>query len=331
MVTASESATDIIGDVHGCCDALERLLQKLGYEHDGSSYHHPQGRRAVFVGDLLDRGPAIPQTVQLVKAMCDSGNASMVMGNHEYLALRNASACREYMEHGSSSALSERLVRLMHATLEQYRHNLPAWDELIGWLMRLPLFIENRWFRVVHACWDQALIDRILEQYGSGHMSPRFFSAAQSQGSSEARTIDRLTRGINIPLPEGMQVEGKDGFVRRFFRTKFWANSPQTYGDLVFQPDPLPYGLDEEPIQPRHQDDLVYYPADAVPVFFGHYWLTGRPAPLRHNIACLDYSAVNFGRLTAYRFDGEENLSKEKFVWVYHDPTMVDDSELYDE
>ena len=50
---------DIIGDVHGCCDELEQLLQQLGYErNDGAPWTHPGGRKAIFVGDLVDRGPA---------------------------------------------------------------------------------------------------------------------------------------------------------------------------------------------------------------------------------------------------------------------------------
>ena len=57
---------DIIGDIHGCCDELETLLQQLGYV-SGASYSHPEGRKAIFLGDLVDRGPRILDAVRLVQ------------------------------------------------------------------------------------------------------------------------------------------------------------------------------------------------------------------------------------------------------------------------
>ncbi|MEV0321946.1 polynucleotide kinase-phosphatase [Streptomyces sp. NPDC050658] len=81
---------DIIGDIHGCRSELETLLTKLGYV-DGA---HPEGRTAVFVGDLVDRGPDSPGVLRRVMAMVASGNALCVPGNHEnklgrYLKGRN--------------------------------------------------------------------------------------------------------------------------------------------------------------------------------------------------------------------------------------------------
>ncbi len=58
------------------------------------------------------------------------------------------------------------------------------------------------------------------------------------------------------------------------------------------------------------------YPPDAVPVFVGHYWLTGTPAPLAGNVACTDYSVARGGKLVAYRWDGESVLSADKFHWT---------------
>jgi len=70
---------DIIGDIHGCASELETLLGKLGYV-DGA---HPQGRTAVFVGDLVDRGPDTPGVLRRVMSMVVTGNALCVPGNHE--------------------------------------------------------------------------------------------------------------------------------------------------------------------------------------------------------------------------------------------------------
>ncbi|WP_020133904.1 polynucleotide kinase-phosphatase [Streptomyces sp. 351MFTsu5.1] len=70
---------DIVGDIHGCAAELETLLGKLGYT-DGV---HPEGRTAVFVGDLVDRGPDSPGVLRRVMSMVKSGNALCVPGNHE--------------------------------------------------------------------------------------------------------------------------------------------------------------------------------------------------------------------------------------------------------
>ncbi|WP_327373606.1 polynucleotide kinase-phosphatase [Streptomyces sp. NBC_01216] len=70
---------DVIGDVHGCHSELETLLGRLGYV-DG---HHPEGRTAVFVGDLVDRGPDSPGVLRRVMGMVSAGDALCVPGNHE--------------------------------------------------------------------------------------------------------------------------------------------------------------------------------------------------------------------------------------------------------
>ncbi len=64
-------------------------------------------------------------------------------------------------------------------------------------------------------------------------------------------------------------------------------------------------------------DHLVEYGYDQPPCFLGHYWMEGEPEPLARNIACVDFSvAKGGGKLVAYRWDGEQELSGDKFVWV---------------
>ena len=77
---------DFIGDIHGHADKLEALLQKMGYEKQNGIYKH-QERKALFLGDYIDRGPKIRETLEIVKAMVDEGHATALMGNHEYNAL----------------------------------------------------------------------------------------------------------------------------------------------------------------------------------------------------------------------------------------------------
>lgn len=87
---------DIVGDVHGCADELELLLGRLGYDvaragaSDEPRYHvvPPPGRKLIFVGDLIDRGPRVADTLRLALDMIDAGSAFAVLGNHEFKAAR---------------------------------------------------------------------------------------------------------------------------------------------------------------------------------------------------------------------------------------------------
>jgi polynucleotide kinase-phosphatase len=87
---------DIIGDVHGCATELEDLLVKLGYA-DGT---HPEGRTAVFVGDLVDRGPDSPGVLRRVMSMVDAGSALCVPGNHENKYGRHLKGRKVQLSHG---------------------------------------------------------------------------------------------------------------------------------------------------------------------------------------------------------------------------------------
>ncbi|MBX6391139.1 MAG: AAA family ATPase [Frankia sp.] len=91
---AEHGPFDIVGDVHACRHELEKLLGRLGYqiarddEGRACGAHHPGGRRAVFVGDLVDRGPDPAGTLRLVMGMVASGDALVVAGNHEFKLVR---------------------------------------------------------------------------------------------------------------------------------------------------------------------------------------------------------------------------------------------------
>jgi protein phosphatase len=108
---------DIIGDVHGCCDELEALLQQLGYrattlEPDSPlwgnrAYAHPEGRKAVFVGDLVDRGPRIVDAVRLVRNMIVAGSALCVPGNHDMKLMRKLRGKDVQVTHGLANSLAE--------------------------------------------------------------------------------------------------------------------------------------------------------------------------------------------------------------------------------
>lgn len=117
---------DFIGDVHGCCNELEELLAELGYESrpvaDAGSgwsslcYVHPIGRKAVFVGDLVDRGPRVVDCLSLVRNMMAAGSAICVPGNHDMKLLKKLRGKDVQINHGLANSLVE-----IDAIADQYR------------------------------------------------------------------------------------------------------------------------------------------------------------------------------------------------------------------
>lgn len=303
---------DLIGDVHGCGATLAALLEKLGYHLRSGVYRHPR-RRVIFLGDLIDRGPRIRLAVNIARRMVEAGEAHIVLGNHEYNAL---AYCGRDPEGGFLRAHTPRHNRIIKDTLEQYSDHLNEWDDTLAWFMQIPLFLERDGLRVVHACWDQSLIDAFRHEHPDGRMDDAFLRESAKHGTQAFAIMDRLTRGSHLMLPDNLEIHSGDGFRRRSFRTHFWARDPHTYGDVVFQPDNLPGDLELRSLSDSERARLSYYGPDEPPLFIGHYWCEGIPALPAPNVACLDYSAVKFGRLVAYRWSGEARLDANHFVWL---------------
>jgi protein phosphatase len=106
---ADHGPFDIIGDVHGCFDELVALFGRLGYEieADNASARHPDGRRAVFLGDLVDRGPATPAVLRLVMGMVTAGSALCLPGNHETKLLKALQGRDVTTAHGLAASLEQ--------------------------------------------------------------------------------------------------------------------------------------------------------------------------------------------------------------------------------
>jgi len=150
---------DVIGDVHGEIEALTHLLGHLGYDADGG---HPDGRRAVFVGDLCDRGPDSPAVLDLVMAWAGSGRAQCVLGNHELNVLLGEP------KHGNGWFFD----RNHEIANGEFLHSKAAtpqrraeWTAFLG---GLPLALERADLRVVHACWDDAALAALRTPLAGG-------------------------------------------------------------------------------------------------------------------------------------------------------------------
>jgi protein phosphatase len=128
---------DVIGDVHGCLAELRELLEALGYAvHetlDASGercfrVEPPPGRRAVFLGDLVDRGPDTPGVLRLVMSMLEGGSALCVAGNHDVKLARKLAGRDVRITHGLAESLAQ-LEREPAAFVARVREFL---DGLIG-------------------------------------------------------------------------------------------------------------------------------------------------------------------------------------------------------
>jgi protein phosphatase len=102
---------DVIGDVHGCLDELHELMSALGYQVERQdaafTVTPPDGRKLVFVGDLVDRGPSTPDVLRLVKTMVDAGQAFCVPGNHDIKLVKALKGRDVQQTHGLAESLQQ--------------------------------------------------------------------------------------------------------------------------------------------------------------------------------------------------------------------------------
>ena len=116
---------DLIGDVHGCYDELLMLLNSLGYRvsqvAQAFEVYHPEGRKLVFLGDLVDRGPKTPTVLRLVMAAVKSGDAFCVSGNHDAKLIKALQGSQVAMTHGLTESM-----RQLEAESEAFRAEAAA-------------------------------------------------------------------------------------------------------------------------------------------------------------------------------------------------------------
>ncbi|WP_159084815.1 metallophosphoesterase [Dongshaea marina] len=300
------SGFDLIGDVHGRYEQLCLLLHKLGYRQSNGCFRHPE-RQLIFAGDLIDQGKAQRKTIELVRAMVDQGAAQLVLGNHEYNAI--CYATEDPNRHGHFlRPHNDKNNRQHSAFLSEYAADPKAYREIIDWLLRRPLFIDNGKLRVIHACWHPASLALVRPLLSNGyHLNQAFLLASAHRGSAEWQAIESLLKGPELMLPEGCFFQDKYSNPRRDIRVRWWMNNHPSYRDVALVPSGQQLQIPNTPIKAS----LCGYD-DTRPLFIGHYWLSGPPRLMTPYIACLDYSADN--QLVCYRWQGESRLKPEHFV-----------------
>lgn len=296
---------DIIGDIHGQADKLTRLLFKLGYHHNGKHFVPPKGHQAIFLGDFIDRGVQQLQTLNTVFAMLDAGVAQAVMGNHEYNALafatKNNHNPREFLRPHTAQNLSQHQAFLAHVPFNTALHRY--------WLQRfyeLPLWLELDACHVVHACWDTNAIHTLKPLLtDSNRLTPHALQHTGQKYTLPYNALERVLKGVETPLPNGLKMIDKDGYPRSNIRVKWWqANRGEPYiHDIAIAPAS---GLRQIPLDAR-SSPVNFQLNVSKPVFVGHYWLQGKPTPLSQQVVGVDYAAaIARGKLTAYRFNSRQ-------------------------
>lgn len=311
----NNQAYDLIGDIHGHCSSLEALLNKLGYERGFTgTYTHAGNRKVIFLGDLIDRGPAQKETVTLVRSMVEAGNAHCVMGNHEFNALAFATPDPEMP--------GEYLRPHIEKNVSQHKAFLDAFDgdhsgktDTLNWFRTLPMWLEVEGLRAIHACWDEAAINRLTGSIPNGLITNDVLVAASRSDNQMYHDIEVILKGKELELPRGYRITDKAGIERHHIRVRWWDKGISNYRDAYIGPEEARSHIPEDEINGEH---LVDYTHDGPPVFLGHYWLDPHDIQLlAGNIACLDFSVARpGGKLVAYRWDGEQQLSRAKFVSV---------------
>lgn len=264
-----EGPLDLVGDIHGEVDALHVLLDKLGYDQAG---HHPNGRRLVFVGDLVDRGPDSPAVVRWVMDAVAGGRAFMVLGNHELnLLLGQKKKDNAWYFH--------------HAEHDGQAPIDPGDREtMLAFFAAQPLGMERSDLRVVHAAWDGPMVE-------------------QARGAAGVTMLFKeANAAIDAQLADQLHLDEHD---RKLARQNGNPVKLLTSGPEVRSP--VPWVLDG---QTRMQDRIPWWHGyDDVPlVVFGHYsrkpvgkdksasnqMVFGADAPLDTlngpNAVCIDYS-----------------------------------------
>ena len=252
---------DVIGDVHGHADKLDGLLRQLGYVERNGAWRH-SGRQAIFVGDLIDRGPEQRRTVDTVRSMIDAGSAQTVLGNHEFNAIgwltRNPDNLDEHLRRRTDKNRQQHAAFLSQVGEESALHN-----EYVDWFRTLPIWLDLGDLRVVHACWSSDEINVVGQT-----LTDELVVKGSRRGSPEYQAIDVLLKGPEIDL-RGRTYRDKDGTVRKRARLRWWDATATTLRSAAEIPGEVKARDDFPPLPDDPLEEAVAYAyRDTVPVIF---------------------------------------------------------------
>jgi hypothetical protein len=277
---------DLIGDVHGYLDLLDSLVEQLGYSRKGKYYEHPGGRKLIFVGDLINRGPDSIGVLKTVRETCEQGNAFITLGNHEFNVLQLA-ATRQPLPN-------------------------PGYESFLPWLKTLPLFLDLEEIRVVHAAWHSSSISFLSPTQVP---SDEFVRRTSDKSSPERKAVDLILKGVKANLPKNSVLRDRFRKIRQKGRLRWWEDlRDKPFAEALFSPM---YGnsLEEIP-DPEDIEKVEPYPKTDKPVFIGHYCLEPHVTKINGNVACLDGCVTCDKKLWGYRHTRGRKLAKANLVYA---------------
>lgn len=295
---------DIIGDVHGHAALLKKLLLKLGYQKGENGYFHVE-RKAIFVGDFINRGPEIRKTIRMIRVMVENGNAYAILGNHEINAI-----LFHLKDKGGKPLVKEpqKNYLSLFKTINEF---LAYPDELkshLRWMRRLPLFLDFGEFRTVHACWSESAISIVKSAYSEERSRKSIFREYYKNPKSElSKSISVLTKGIDFKMPSDLRVMNNKGVSPRSFRLSWWENPVgRTFRQMSFESK---FELPEYTIPKEIIPKTFFYSENEPIVFFGHFCRANGPHIVKTNLCCVDSCVSGAKSLIAYCWSGENVLS----------------------
>jgi hypothetical protein len=300
---------DIIGDVHGHADQLKSLLKKLGYKPNDGYYTHPT-RKAIFVGDFINRGPKIRETLNLIRKMVENGSAYAILGNHEMYAILY------YLRDIEGKYYKKRIPKYqlqINQTLDEFVQFEEEFKSHLKWFRTLPMFLDFGDIRIVHACWNEKNIQLIKNTLEGTKLSKTILREIALNGTKFSEVFWETCKGIDFELPRDLLIFDDEGRPHRTFRMKWWINPVgMTFKEISLESRfELPsYTIPREIVKFRKP-----YPEKDPIVFFGHYSLVQGYGILTDNVCCVDSGVSRTGKLLAYRWRGEKKLEKSNFVF----------------
>ena len=314
---------DVIGDIHGHASALENLLAEMGYTKRDGVWRHPE-RLAVFIGDYVDRGHENIRTCRIVMDMQVAGAALAIMGNHEFNHLaydtRGPDESGEYLRPHSKNNKKQ-----AEQTIREFEKSPDDKRPILDWMKTLPLWLEPPGLRVVHAFWSPKA-QEILKPHLAADNSIDWNSfpelaKTEEDNSRAGDARSHLLSGPEHPLPREISFTDAEGNTRKAARLKWWKfdQLPLSLRELADVPPKALKNIPDTQISSLDSLNLpeVQPDTDARPVIFGHYWMKPKPDDLflgpRH--VCVDASIAKGGKLAAYRFSGESELSPDNLVF----------------
>lgn len=301
---------DIIGDIHGEYKLLVKLFTEMGYQPKENGFYHPT-RKAIFIGDFINRGDHVRATVRMIKSMVEEGDAMAILGNHEFAAILYTTIDKK--GYHLRRHIPKYKLPLMK-TLKDYQNHEQEWIDTVKWMRTLPFFIEVDGIRIVHGGWSDEHIEILKSEIGdAGKLKKRFLKKFLND-KSLYNTVNRIMKGAELVLPDNLIVKDTKGFSRRKLRVKWWEPlegktfQQASFGNRFVLPD---YTIPKEITFP-----METYPDNAPIVFMGHYCLKDTNLIIRDNICCVDNCVIRNNKLTAYRWSGEKKLDADHLFQI---------------